>query len=668
MSPGAGLPTHTFSPAAGLAFRLPPAAAAQGTRHATCFFAPTSACLLDLAQARIDPSWDERTRNSGLSSLATVQAASGDFASALVFAHATPGIPGQASVRDFVLSAHARDRARSGDPATAVIIANRVRSVGVRALAMGEIARATARSGDVDAAALALGQALQAVDLIESPAARIDAMRQISVLLADADDLSGARAVLADAGLLALGLDDVVQALNHQIDLTVAGAMAGILPDPSSRFRLLLGSATDEIEDEAQLGRIVERIAVAHARTGNSAAGLALAMTDLDAPGRERVVAAVAVELGHRGEFATATELLAGLSRQGDRDQVHQAVALAQVEAGSFPAAIQSAERIDDVDLRARTLARIATYQARAGNITGARRSVAQALILLLPADVIGRPVVPFSRSQDVHTLAAIAEAQASIDALSAAYRGPGSGWGAAPAAIDQTAEARLLDLAATIMALPSGFRPLDPAEAAEAVQVLQGLLDSRSIPMRPIHAVFRSRLPIYGGADWIKLVSIGDDGLTGYFSILRVDGVVHLLDGQSAPIHEQNARSRITLPDEAAARAYLRLFLNSLATAEGNGFRLVETVSDLRWLHSADPAVIVEANGMIAPLTLTPDGNGWTADATMSFDGNMFAVSIRIHASGMNEMTSDRPVRTQLPVSRNIVGGGFWTIRPGSG
>ena len=258
-----------------------------------------------------------------------------------------------------------------------------------QAEALAAIADIQIKRGDFAAAKITAARLLETLKKLPDPLARVSFQARSAVILDHAAEVSQAADILKKTETFArqsLGGTNLGVALRHVANafaeteqLTQAMTILDDVTEISNRTPVLITAATKQ------------------ARAGDAAAALATAKTIDEVRFRAVVLGQIALSMAEKGDLAAAEvtlEMALGAIKKIKlpyaRSYAVSRVALAIAGIGKLPGArvrspsifrkaIESADEIDDNQLRAHTLWTIAAEQIRAGDDKGAQRTKASA-------------------------------------------------------------------------------------------------------------------------------------------------------------------------------------------------------------------------------------------------------------------------------------------------
>jgi len=156
--------------------------------------------------------------------------------------------------------------------------------------------------------------------------------------------------------------------------------------------------------------------------------------------------------------------------------------------------------------------------------------------------------------------------------------------------------------------------------------------------------------LPFYG--DWqLCEARLGPDTRPGALAFLCGPEGGLLLSGASDLIHRFNQAMQLTLGSDDGYLAYGRFFYSMLRSIEGR-FRIIDAPAEIPWLPEATANQVAAVGRQVRPMRLTALENGVAIAEACLLYGNFISQSrLRIHATGMVEMTENEPIATSLLV-----------------
>jgi peptidoglycan hydrolase-like protein with peptidoglycan-binding domain len=348
---------------------------------AACARDVTVRCLLREALESAKAVFKPELRDWALGEILVAEARAGLRAEAME----TAGRIGDPRLIIVALRDIAEAQAASGQSAEALAAVDIIPDPAKRADALAAIANIQMRRGDLDHARTTASRLLQIVAAVPDPLSQISFQTRVAVILARAGDAPAAADILAkaeafararvDAGSRSVALRHVASALAEMEQLPQAMTVLGDVTDDSNRTPVLIATATQQ------------------ARAGDAAAALATADTIEAVRYRAVVLGRIAVAQAENGDVDAADDTLkmalAAIEKikfPFARSYAISRVALSMAGIGKMPKAksrssalfneaVDMADRIDDIRLRAHTLWTIAAEQTRAGDAAGARLS-----------------------------------------------------------------------------------------------------------------------------------------------------------------------------------------------------------------------------------------------------------------------------------------------------
>ena len=196
-----------------------------------------------------------------------------------------------------------------------------------------------------------------------------------------------------------------------------------------------------------------------------------------------------------------------------------------------------------------------------------------------------------------------------------------------------------------------AGWAELPPEQAAMLFGLIHPI-DGRHRTDIATTQAWVGCLPFYSSTVILRVMdpTWAERDLVVYY-LLRDQGRLFRLNGQSPNIHEVNAADPITI-DRSNALDYLRFFCFFVHGEEGC-FYIAETLDDPMMPTAFDTATQETLSKAVRPAQLNDSENsdGIDATATVFYSNALFTGSFRIQPSGMVEMLDDEPLAGDLPV-----------------
>ena len=214
---------------------------------------------------------------------------------------------------------------------------------------------------------------------------KVSALTSIAKVQVIADDLVGARKVLKSALKTAERIEPATSQAYDLKDIANTQAQAGDVPGASETFRIAL-TAAERIKDADKKAKAVSDIVRTNLRTGDIAGALSNAEGLKSIHVREIALRTIAAGLARNGDLfgtpGTLLRLRMAVERVGDDSSTVfnlLYVARAQARAGdlsaarkTFQTALKSADQIEDAQWKDSEIARIADARAKVGDLPGA--------------------------------------------------------------------------------------------------------------------------------------------------------------------------------------------------------------------------------------------------------------------------------------------------------
>ena len=340
---------------------------------AGCLNEPTPRCLLGAALQSVTSVSRGDMRDWALGEILVTQTRAGFAADAL----ATVRRIGDPRLIIVALRDIAAARAEQGDVAAAQAAAEIIPDARHRAESLATIAQVFARGGHGEAALESVQRLILTLPMLKDPVRKVAFRSRVALVLHDMGESAMARYHLDIAerearasGRTGVALRYVASALAHTGRAADPLAVLGDVTDQNDRMPVLIRTATEQ------------------ARAGDALAALVTASSIEAERYRAVVLSSIAVEQGLAGAGDAARETLARAAEAAElitmpyaRSFAKSRIADAFIKLGDGFAdqALAAADAIDDDQLRAEALWRLAAEQGRAGGTAVAAEAQARA-------------------------------------------------------------------------------------------------------------------------------------------------------------------------------------------------------------------------------------------------------------------------------------------------
>lgn len=258
--------------------------------------------------------------------------------------------------RVHALQAVAVGQAKAGDLSKALVTVNLIESDKERAWALHEIARAQAASGDT-------AGAMQTVALIGDDARRASALQAVAITLAETGDFFSAFGTVAH-------IADKAKRTEALGGIAVQQAKSGNVAGAQATVSTMAESGRDET---------LQEIAIALAKQGNTQEALPIAMQVRNPYLKAEALVEVAKAEARAGNcnaatttLETAVRILQEQTPNYIRSLLLYEVSKVQADLRNIPAAVQTAQKINELRFRKLAWRHIAVAQAELGDISTA--------------------------------------------------------------------------------------------------------------------------------------------------------------------------------------------------------------------------------------------------------------------------------------------------------
>lgn len=197
----------------------------------------------------------------------------------------------------------------------------------------------------------------------------------------------------------------------------------------------------------------------------------------------------------------------------------------------------------------------------------------------------------------------------------------------------------------------PSAWATLISKEFDEAASLITS---KAGISESQIQRIRACPLSFYEQGRLIEAEYAEKNGDIYIVALVSAKGIAARLDGTSPPIHEVNSSVPLRLQTAEDTVAYLRFFCSYVRGDEG-AFHIVESNDDLRWTKSAPAQTKAAVARLLRPLVVWRDpkiSGAWQATATIQYSTALFHAQLKVPQGGTLEMSNDKPVANDLPLS----------------
>ncbi|MCB1683150.1 MAG: hypothetical protein KDI31_01645 [Pseudomonadales bacterium] len=187
------------------------------------------------------------------------------------------------------------------------------------------------------------------------------------------------------------------------------------------------------------------------------------------------------------------------------------------------------------------------------------------------------------------------------------------------------------------------------PGDEARVIRELMDLQATRSVPA--MNLCMRKKLPFYPGYQLYKFLRLGISAAMRKDYVVSDTAEVHRLDFASQTIPRLNETVPVLLRENTIAD-YLHFYF-AFSHGRHGRFFLVESVDDLRFAGSMDPAARVDLASLIRPMLISRSSASAAADfigeCTFFFNNALFRCEISITGTGSVRLGGETVLQSDL-------------------